>query len=271
MKIKYYRWIFPKIERSFPKIGHIWSRGLFLGPIVFPAPKWEIKAYEKADRKTINVLGKKVQVYTWGNGKPVIFMHGWSGRGTNFYHFIEKMNAKGYQVLAFDAPAHGHSEGKRTSFVEFVETLKQIENVFGKASGYIGHSLGGMGVYVWAYRTQVTVPVVMIGSPAEETYIFKTFFRRLNLSQDSTSILKKWVTGETGFDFDKELPLYNKPLVDPARLLLVHDENDTDCSYKEAVCMHKANPGSSLMLTKGLGHIRVLKDPRVIDRVVDFI
>ncbi len=271
LRIKYYRWIFPKIEAVFPNLAHLWSRKLFLNPLKFPAPEGEKEAFASAIRTKMDVLGKKIQVYAWGSGPPVVFMHGWSGRGTNFYHFIEKLNEKGFQVIAFDAPAHGFSEGTRTSFVEFVECLKQTEKEYGEFAGYVGHSLGGMGVYLWAYQKHSTKPVVMIGSPAEETDIFRTFFRRLNLSGDSIPKLRTWVEKMTGFDFDNQLPLYDKPLVDGSKLLLIHDEDDKDCDSQDAVKLNQTNPGSSLLITKGLGHIHILKDPGVIDRVVDFI
>ena len=41
----------------------------------------------------------------------IICVHGWEGRGTNFYKFIPKLTSKGFRVLAPDFPMHGKTSG----------------------------------------------------------------------------------------------------------------------------------------------------------------
>ena len=41
----------------------------------------------------------------------VICSHGFEGRGTNFYKFIQKLTEKGFRVLAPDYPLHGNTGG----------------------------------------------------------------------------------------------------------------------------------------------------------------
>ena len=59
--------------------------------------------------------GLKINGYCWNKGKAtkVLILHGFSSSAAKFHHFILPLIEKGYEVIAFDAPAHGNSEGKR--------------------------------------------------------------------------------------------------------------------------------------------------------------
>ena len=53
--------------------------------------------------------------------------------------------------------------------------------------------------------------------------------------------------------------------------LIIHDEDDIDVSVKCAHSIHKAYPTSELMITKGLGHRRILADNAVIQKISEFL
>lgn len=270
-QIKLIQWLFPILETYCPPCAHRFACWLFLRPFRFPFTKNERKAIEAADKETIVVHGKKVQIYSWGSGPYFLFVHGWSGRGTNLCAFIEPIVAHGWRLIAFDAPAHGKSEGQRTNFLEFVDVMEAIISEHGEPAGYIGHSLGGMAVYHYAEKNKRACPVVMISSPSEERDIFQTFFRRLHGLGRQKSRLKEWVIKETGFQFDAELPLYDNPLPDPSQLLLIHDREDIDCSVEDSIRLHEGNPGATLIITEGLGHLSILSDAQVIKSVLIFL
>jgi pimeloyl-ACP methyl ester carboxylesterase len=270
-QIRFIQWLFPKVEAYFPWVSHIWSRRLFLRPFRFSVPPKEKIASDKAEHLTFKLNNKDLHVYSWGKGPYILFVHGWSGRGTNLFAFIEAIQSSGYRLIAFDAPAHGMSEGEETHALQFLEAIRVIASEIGEPTGYVGHSLGGMGVYIWIESHSLRAPCVLIGSPSEETDIFGTFFRRLRGKGKTIPQLRQWIKKTTGFDFDKELPLYRRPLKNPNQLLLVHDEDDRDCSVEDSRKLHAANPGSQLMITKGLGHLNILKDSKVVLACVEFI
>jgi hypothetical protein len=54
------------------------------------------------------------------------------------------------------------------------------------------------------------------------------------------------------------------------RLLAVHDVSDTQIRSAEAESIVAVWPGAELMLTEGLGHHEVLRDPAVVRRVAAF-
>jgi hypothetical protein len=55
------------------------------------------------------------------------------------------------------------------------------------------------------------------------------------------------------------------------KLLLVHDEDDSEVSITQPRAMVRVFPTASLLVTKGLGHNRILKDEKVIEQIVTFI
>jgi pimeloyl-ACP methyl ester carboxylesterase len=87
--------------------------------------------------------------------------------------FINPLVDAGYRVIAFDAPAHGDSGGKRTSLLEFAQ--------------------------------------------------------------------------------------------------IVHDEDDAEIPYHQALRLSEKWPESQLITTRGLGHRRILKDKETISRIVSFV
>ena len=54
-------------------------------------------------------------------------------------------------------------------------------------------------------------------------------------------------------------------------VLIIHDENDVDVNVKAAHNINKNLKNSELMITKNLGHRKILGNTEVIKRIVEFI
>ena len=65
------------------------------------------------------------------------------------------------------------------------------------------------------------------------------------------------------------LPTLASRLAAPA--LIVQDANDPDVSVADAEAIHAAWPGAELMITSGLGHRAVIRDPEIMRRTVEFV
>jgi pimeloyl-ACP methyl ester carboxylesterase len=57
----------------------------------------------------------------------------------------------------------------------------------------------------------------------------------------------------------------------PARALVVHDADDREVPAADAERLAAGLPDAQLMLTRGLGHRRILRDVAVAEAVADFI
>ncbi|WP_164135036.1 alpha/beta hydrolase, partial [Serratia marcescens] len=60
-----------------------------------------------------------------------------------FEKYIIALQKKGFEVLAFDAPAHGSSDGERINGINYRDCILQIEKKWGALYAIIGHSFGG--------------------------------------------------------------------------------------------------------------------------------
>jgi hypothetical protein len=53
--------------------------------------------------------------------------------------------------------------------------------------------------------------------------------------------------------------------------LIIHDEDDADVDFQDAYHFQKHWKGSEVMITKGQGHRRILRDKHVIERILAFL
>ena len=119
-------------------------------------------------------MANRSRLRTWGEGPSVLLCHGWGGRGTQFFALIEALVAAGYRAIAFDAPAHGDSSGKRTNMLMASKTIAGIVEREAPISAVIGHSFG-CGIALLAIdRHQI---------PSDKVILFSCFTDTLWISQ----------------------------------------------------------------------------------------
>jgi pimeloyl-ACP methyl ester carboxylesterase len=57
----------------------------------------------------------------------------------------------------------------------------------------------------------------------------------------------------------------------PPPVLLVHDRDDRETAWSGGRDLSRAWPGARLLTTSGLGHRRILSDPKVVAEAVQFV
>ena len=141
LTLRVVRWWFPRLEKYAPSIATRLFVQLFFTPLHYGFPDKELDWIHKADRSVTVVNGKRIQIYSWGEaGRPlVLFIHGWAGRGTQFRKFFSMLLEAGFRLVAFDGPAHGKSDGKRTNIIEFEAALSKVLNEQGQPVCVIAH------------------------------------------------------------------------------------------------------------------------------------
>jgi hypothetical protein len=84
--------------------------------------------------------------FKWGNGRHTILItHGWGSKAADFIDIINPLKElHDVQVIAFDAPGNGSSEGDLSNLLLFKQAVEVIINTYGKPDVLIGHSLGVM-------------------------------------------------------------------------------------------------------------------------------
>jgi pimeloyl-ACP methyl ester carboxylesterase len=268
------RWWFPKLERFAPPLATRLFVQLFFTPLHWGYNEKELEWVNKAERIPLDLNGKKVAVYSWGNSTDpvVLFVHGWAGRATQFRNFFPVLMHAGFRVVAFDGPAHGKSDGKRTNILEFAEVMRKIFAQVGEPKAIVAHSFGGVVSLYCATQGLPVKKLINIGSPVIGDKIIRTFLDAVNGSWPTAEKFKTYMKRKYNRTFDEfSAQFFIKQLKEPISLMLVHDEHDKDVSIDHAETLVQLYPAALLYRTSGLGHTRILKDETVIKDCLRFI
>lgn len=261
------------LELISTKLVVTFSNRLFTTPIKHKIPKREFDMDKNSTQNLIFIpsIKKEIMVYEYGkSNKKVILVHGWSGRGTQLVKIADKLLDLGYSTISFDAPAHGKSPGKTTLMTEFIESILELEKQYGSFEYIIGHSLGGMSTLNAIKRGLNVKKAVIIGSGDSVNDILFDFVNRLKLK--SIIAVKMRESFESEYQMDMESFSGNIAAKDvKVPVLVIHDKNDEDVPYTASENIHKNLKNSKLLLTKELGHRKVLGDAKVIESIKNFI
>lgn len=255
------------------KWGTIYSAKLFTTPIKHKTPKREIEMDRNSAQQMILIpkINKKINVYEYGKSdKKILLVHGWSGRGTQLFKIADEMVKLGYTTVSFDAPAHGKSPGNSSIMVDFIASIIEIEKLFGPFEIAIGHSLGAMSVLNAIKEGFQTNKAVIIGSGDIVQDITNDFIAKLGLKPEMGKFLcdyfeKKYGRKMADYDAYKAAEKTFVPT------LVIHDENDPEVPVKAGIHIHKHLKNGELMVTKRLGHRKILADYQVIEKIANFI
>lgn len=210
-----------------------------------------------------------IVVRSWGHGPTVLLLHGWSGSMADMEDYIEPLAARGFRAVAFDAPAHGESDGTRTNLIQCAGALLQVSATQGPIFGAIAHSFGGPTAALAMQRGLRLPRLVMLGSPVSVVELSDLRARKAGVPQHVIDIANRRIADRFGFEWDD---LATDRLLDGAEvsLMLVHDRDDRSVPFAHGERM-ETSLGARLLRTSGLGHDGVLWDRGVIQAVTDFI
>ncbi len=240
---------------------------MFFTPRKHAEKDWELQAEAVGRRMT---LKNGASVIVWGEGTPILLMHGWEGRATQMSGFINPLASKGYQLIAIDAPAHGKSAGSQSNPMRFVESMFLAEQAFGPFYAVVGHSMGGgCALYSVAEGLQ-TEKVVSIAGPASFQRVSRRFANFIGLMDTVADKFIQHVEQVVGIPFD-DIDLVSRvpELAHPT--LLVHDNEDEEIPFKDAQSIANAMSNAYLYNTVGLGHRKIMRSSLVTDTVSNFI
>ena len=256
-----------------PPLAVLFAIKLFRTPIRFKTPAREKMMAESAQKKMVLIpeLNKEVMVYSYGYSKrKVLLIHGWSGRGTQLFKIADKLLENGFMTISFDAPAHGKSTGKTTMMNEFVKTAQFLEKEFGPFEIALGHSLGGMTVLNAIKQGLNAKKGIVIGSGDVISDIIKDFVAKIQLKPKLVDKIKHRFYKNFGEDIDNySAYIAAKSVKIP--ILVIHDTEDADVPVSCAHHIRQNLEQGEILITNGLGHSRILKDTKVINRILEFI
>ncbi|WP_407563560.1 alpha/beta hydrolase [Streptomyces sp. 184] len=247
---------YPRADRSFADAERRLLAGAFTG--------------------SLTVAGKNVVTYCWGDGeRPVLLVHGWRSRAAHFAPYIAALRAAGYTPVAFDAPAHGASEGRRTTVLDYREIIARLYEEHGRFEAVVAHSLGGSAAFLALRGAAEADRLVVISGVADFDHVVDVFCAGLGLGPRVKTALRRRIEidmfpGE--HDLWRRFDVTYRPAEVTLPILLVHDEKDRMVAAAQADKTAAAYAGQVRRhRTSGLGHRRILADPDVVRTALDFV
>lgn len=241
------------------------------------APKKQSAIFEKGEPLSFRQEGYTIRGHRWLPAgtplKKVLIVHGFESASWNFDSYIAPLLEKGYEVLAFDAPAHGESSGKQITLPLYIETLKLIRQKYGPIRSYMGHSLGGLALGFFLEETphDRDTRLVLVAPAVEALRAAKHFCRLLHLGPEILQAMDGIVQGISGHTF-AWYSLRRALHQIKADVLYLQDEDDRITTYREALPVKEdGNPNTRFVFTKGLGHRKIYKDPAIREQIVAFL
>ncbi|WP_165449635.1 alpha/beta fold hydrolase [Krasilnikovia cinnamomea] len=225
---------------------------------------------------TVRAEGHDVAGQVWGNGPTVFLMHGWGGYAGQLASFVTPLVDRGQRVVAFDAPSHGRSApgayGPRSSSIpEFAAALTAVVAEFGPARAVIAHSMGGTATAVALCDGLPAGRIALLAPMASPASHARQLTDVLGFGEPTYQRLIARVERRVGVPMHHfDVPELGRAVAMPPTLV-VHDRDDRHTPVGGGAAIAAAWPAARLHVTEGLGHRRLLHDPDVVAKVVDFV
>lgn len=231
--------------------------------------------FEKAEKLHLHMGSYRLVGYRWNHPQPkkALIIHGFSSTIKKFDHFVSPLLKKGYEVIAFDAPAHGESSGKTINAFIYRDMIQAVYDQYGPVQSFIAHSFGGLSLslFMEQQKYQENKKLVLIAPATETESALKSFAAFLNIDEDVMEELRNIIREKSGRSIDKisirELAHHIR-----AEVLWVHDEDDDVTPWADAEKIQQdAHPNFQFMVTKGLGHRKIYRDNKVKKAIMEFL
>jgi pimeloyl-ACP methyl ester carboxylesterase len=229
----------------------------------------------RARQERLRVGDQELQVYRWGpdSAPAVLLLHGWGSHAPRWSGFVERILEQGWRAIAFDAPAHGRSSGQRSNLLAFRSALDAVLEKSGPVKALIAHSFGALTVATRLGDADSPLrpdAAVLISLPKDAGYLLELYLDMIDAGPRVREHVHRQFGRRFGVPPSSFSALAGARRID-APVLVVHDREDEAVPDSHAREIAALLPNGTLLLTQGLGHNRLLRDPGLIEAVVGFL
>lgn len=269
------RWSLNTTARVAPRVAGAYAFRLFLsaGPRAAVRPA-ERAVHEQAVAERLPVDGKQLAVYRWGDGaRPVLLMHGFQGRASNFAAFVPAILEQGLSAVAFDAFGHGSSGGRGSTVLDHEQAIRAVQQRFGPFHGVVAHSFGGFCAFHALREGVAAGRLVTISAVCDLAYITEAFRLGLGLNKE----IKRELVRRSEHYFRPEPDVWARysaayrPEAITVPVMVIHDQDDREVLVAQGRKIAAAYPQAEFHETTGLGHRRILASPEVVKTTLAFL
>ena len=232
--------------------------------------------FKSAEPLNFSLDGIMINGYRWNNDKEhkVLILHGFGSAAHNFHQYVSSFIDKGYQVLAFDAPAHGISEGSTVNAKQYGEMIDKAYKLYGPFNSFLAHSFGGMALSLALENIahDENTKIVFIAPATETTTAIDEAFKMLQITDRAVRVAFDEIifekSGHTTSWFSIKRAMANIK----ASILWIHDEDDDITPLADALNVKGLNyKNIKFVITQGLGHRKIYRDTSVKEMAIKFL
>ncbi len=233
------------------------------------------KIFEQAEKLQFTLNGNHVRGWRWNHPaqRKVLILHGFESSAINFDRYIRPLTKKGYEVLAFDAPAHGRSSGHSITAPLYKQMITEIYRKYGPVQSYMAHSFGGLAICLALEEIDHhdDYRLVLIAPATETPTAIDSFFKFLRLDPSLRGEFENIITRNGGQN-SSWYSIRRAMKHIRARVLWFHDEMDDTTPITDVFKVREENRANiQFVITSGLGHRRIYRDNKVSRAAVEFL
>jgi pimeloyl-ACP methyl ester carboxylesterase len=274
---RWFRWALRAAQSLSPALATRAATRLFLTPL---PPKWLQRRHPWAAQWKVEHWGfedASLALYSRPaapHGPLVLLVHGWGGHAGQLRELAAAVSARGLRPVLLELPAHGRSRGATSNLPQFARAIgyvvARLRQQGHDIRAVVAHSLAANALAHAAGRGLDVPRLVLLAPPASPYEYTQLFAHVFGLPEATRAALQQRVEAREGVLMHQFEPAASGPRVQ-APTLVVHDREDRINPFADGLAFSQAIAGARLLETSGLGHVRLLKAPLVLDAVVAHI
>mgnify|MGYP000877277770 CR=1 FL=1 len=260
-----FAWLGPRA----PALSAALAERVFRTPPPYRSEAGERDALYFGDPLRVDFAGRALQAWSFGEGPTVLLVHGWGGRATQLRAFIDPLVRAGHRVVLFDGPGHGASGAGASSLPQFGAAIAAVIRAVGPVHGIVAHSMGAPATVLAMEQVGGSPHLVFIAPPAELRDVTARFGRAFAIPKDVVTRMERRIERR----FLRPMEAYDLPrwaARSGSALLVIHDTLDREIPFTDGERVARSWR-APLFATTGLGHVKLLREPAVVDRAVAFV
>ena len=237
--------------------------------------RYKSELYPGAKPFVCSYRAGRLRGFRWGDGsRKALLIHGWESNLGRMLPFVEPLLTAGYQVISVDGPAHGLSDFQTTDVYDFGSAMGKIIEEEDGVELIVAHSYGAAATLFMLHERPGLAPQQMVClAPMADMEIHLSIYQLVTGLSDR-------MMGHVVRRIEQQLPTppgcrdWNLLHIPPQLnfpSLIVHDTEDQIVPVHWGHRMATAWTGAELMLTSGLGHNRILREPAIARRMVEWV
>lgn len=220
---------------------------------------------------TINVNGKPYKYFQRGSGPTVLHVHGINSNLGSMVPIAQALLEQGYQVVLFDAPAHGEALGTTTNPLEVRQMIRGMYDRLGEMHAVIAHSLGGLWALSAWHSSVHAEAFISISAPSNLGFLVEKYAEICGADTGLVRELLREIENLLGEEVWTEYS--PSEIVKAIRVpgLILHGTKDNWVPLKHAADLNSSWHQSALEPVEGAGHLNILKSPEVLTLISAYL